>query len=418
MNSDCPKIFKLSINFSLIGILGTAAFAPNGASAATFYEALSGGKVSANIRYRDEWVEQQNIGNWAHASTVRTHLGYLTGDYLGLGGFLQFEDIHTVAADRYNDTINGATSFPIIADPVDTEINQAYLSYKAYKTLLKYGRQTLIYDNHRFIGNVGWRQNEQSFDAFSAVNTSIPATTLSYAYTTNINRIFSDRSDKGNVRLKGHLFNAAYKGLTAGGLTGYAYLLDYNPKQALAATASNMTFGLRFDGNAKVADLKYLYTLEYATQSDYGDGASTVDADYQFLMAGVDWGFVQLKLNYEKLAGDGKYGFATPLATLHAFNGWADQFLITPTRGIVDQFISVGGTVAGINLLARYHDFSSDEQGYAYGNEIDLQAAKKITDYMTLLLKYADYRGDNNSRNIAPLTLDVTKMWLQMEIQF
>jgi hypothetical protein len=40
---------------------------------------------------------------------------------------------------------------------------------------------------------------------------------------------------------------------------------------------------------------------------------------------------VNVKVGYELLGSDnGEYGFATPLATLHKFNGWADQFLGTP----------------------------------------------------------------------------------------
>lgn len=44
---------------------------------------------------------------------------------------------------------------------------------------------------------------------------------------------------------------------------------------------------------------KFLYTAEYAKQSDYADGASTVDGDYLNLMAGVDVMDVQVKMNYE-----------------------------------------------------------------------------------------------------------------------
>jgi len=43
-------------------------------------------------------------------------------------------------------------------------------------------------------------------------------------------------------------------------------------------------------------------------------------------------------VGYEVLEGNGAIGFATPLATLHAFNGWADMFLTTPANGLKDLY--------------------------------------------------------------------------------
>ena len=41
---------------------------------------------------------------------------------------------------------------------------------------------------------------------------------------------------------------------------------------------------------------------------------------------------------YELLGSDGvTVAFSTPLATLHAFEGWADKFLATPAAGITDS---------------------------------------------------------------------------------
>ena len=79
------------------------------------------------------------------------------------------------------------------------------------------------------------------------------------------------------------------------------------------------------------------------------------------------------------LGGDGETSFQTPLATKHAFNGWADKFLLaTPANGLVDAYLTATGKVAGIKLLATYHMFSSDEGGDDYGSELDLLAVKKF----------------------------------------
>ena len=393
-------------------------------AAADLVEALTGGKTSLQMRYRYEWVEQENISRSASASTLRTQLGYMTGDYHGFGAFLQFEDVRVIGDEHYNSTVNGLTQYPVVVDPESTEVNQAYLSYKGLPgTLFKYGRQVITYDNHRFIGDVGWRQNQQTFDAFSVANTSLPGTTISYAHVVNANRIFGERHPTlSDVELKGDWLNVAYKGLPFGSFVGYAYFMEFEPGQPLPITASNKTIGLRFDGGVKIGTPKLLYTAEYAKQSDYADGAPIVDADYVFAMLGLDIAGIQIKLNHERLSGDGSYALQTPFATLHAFNGWADKFLVTPNDGLIDSFVSIGATIASVNLLGRYHLYSSDNLDFEYGQEFNVLLSWKAHKNLTLLTKYANYQGDKNatnlSRNGGAPSVDLSKAWLQAEVQF
>ena len=78
----------------------------------------------------------------------------------------------------------------------------------------------------RFVGNAPWRQHEQTFDALLVSNTSLPATTLSYAYVDRVNRMFGPDSPIGVYDSHSHLFNAVYNGfLPALKLESYAYLL-------------------------------------------------------------------------------------------------------------------------------------------------------------------------------------------------
>lgn len=401
--------------------------APAAYSEESFIDALTKGKPSLSLRYRYENVDQEGLARNAEASTLRTQLGYQTGEFYKFGAFLQFEDVRSIGSERYNSTANGRTQFPVVADPKGNEINQAYLSYKGIPgTTLKFGRQVVTYDNHRFVGNVGWRQNEQTYDAFTLENKSLPSTTINLAHVSNVNRFFGeDHPTLSDLKLNGELLNVAYSGFKVGKIVAYGYLLDYEPGQAggFPITASNKTFGLRFDGATAFNAWKLLYTAEYAKQSDYKDGVSTVDADYRFAMLGADIKGVQVKFNYEVLGGDGVYGFTTPLATLHAFNGWADKFLNTPRDGLRDAFVSVGGSVWGTQLLAVYHDYASDSGSYGYGKELNLQATKKIEKNLTLTLKYANYSGDTNASNVArntaaALSRDIKKFWLQAELKF
>ena len=60
------------------------------------------------------------------------------------------------------------------------------------------------------------------------------------------------------------------------------------------------------------------------------------------------------------LASDNSQGFRTPLATLHAFNGWADLFLDTPPDGLSDIYVRGGLDIAKWVIDARFHSFRSD----------------------------------------------------------
>lgn len=423
-------LFKRNIVSSVyagVGVVSLMFFPASAMYAAdTVVEALGGGKVSGQFRYRYEWVDDQTKNKNADASTLRTRLGYMTGDYLDISGFVQFEDVHVVGgSEMYNSTVNGRTEYPVVADPEGSEINQAFLMYKGVPdTVFKYGRQAINLDNQRFIGAVEWRQNAQTYDAFTITNTSLPDTTIFYGHVSGVNRIFGPKSAQGDLDMVGDLLNITYKGWSVGSLTGYGYFLDYMPGQPISNALSNQTAGLRFDGGYKPESMspRFLYTAEFARQSDYAEGGSTIEGDYANLMLGVDVSNVQVKLNYEVLSGDGVYAFATPFATLHAFNGWADRFLVTPD-GLKDIFLSASAVVLeGINLSGAYHWYSADNLGYDYGSELNLQVAKKINKSLVVTAKYAAYSADANAsnvaRNAAGAAKDLDKFWVMLDVQF
>ena len=375
--------------------------------------ALLNGKATLDLRYRYEAVDQDGADKDAKASTVKTRLNYATGTFKGVSGFIEFDDVTSIGDVKYNDaaaTPESKTEYPVVADPQGTEVNQAYLKYSGIPdTTVTFGRQRVILDNARFIGNVGWRQNEQTYDALTLVNKSLPDTTIVYGYVTNVNRIFGEASDKGDVDTKTHLLNISYAGLPFGKLSAYGYFLDFVD----TPDNSNSTLGLRFAGNTAMSDdVKLLYTLELAQQSDYKDGADTIDYDYSMIELGATVSGVTAKIGQETLgSNDGDGAFFTPLATAHAFNGWADKFLATPANGLVDTFVSVGTKVGGVKLLAVYHDYTSDEENIDYGTELDLLVAKKINKKYTLLGKYASYSADDHAT-------DTDKLWLMAQATF
>jgi hypothetical protein len=269
-----------------------------------------------------------------------------------------------------------------------------------------------VLDNQRFVGGVAWRQNEQTFDAFSLSNTALKNTTLFYSYIGQVQRIFGETVPAGSNNVDTHLLNAKIKFGDDWSLTPYAYLIDN--KDVVAFSTS--TVGARFAGDLPVGDGKISLLAELATQSDAGDAAVSFDADYMHLTATwVGASGLSVGLGFESLGGSSDAGkaFRTPLATLHAFNGWADKFLTTPDSGINDSYVSFKMPLGKWNLTAVYHDFAADTGGGDHGTEIDLSAARKLTDRYGLLLKGAFFSADSTS----PLT-DTDKLWVMLTASY
>ena len=361
------------------------------------------GKSSLGLRYRYESVDQANALKQAGASTLRTTLNFASGSVAGWRGVLEFEDVAVIGGEAYNSGANGKTGYSVVKDPVGTEVNQAFLDYAGMAgTLFRWGRQRIVIDNARFVGNVGWRQNEQTYDGLTVTNDGLARTSISYSYLTNVNGI-----DGANLDMSSHLVHLSYAGLPAVKLSAYGYLLDFQN-----TGGDSKTLGLRATGETAIGEpVKVLYTLEYAKQSEYADAPATVDADYLFAELGVKTARLMASAGYETLGGDGTYGFSTPLATKHAFNGWADMFLATPADGLVDAMLTVGGSLSGIKLQGVYHDFSADNGGADYGTELDLLAVRKFGEHYTLGAKYADYSADSYA-------VDTKKFWVWAQAGF
>ncbi len=376
-------------------------------------EALGKGKFTAQLRYRFELVDQVGIRLKAKASTVQFRLGYTTEKFAGFSLHVDMEMIRVIGREMYNSTDNGNVEYPIVADPKDIELNQTYLSYSGIKGLeFTLGRQRIKLDNDRFIGNVGWRQNEQTYDAFRFSSTFIPMTTITFIHITNVNRIFgAHHSSRSDLDLNTSVLHVSYN-FPLGTLTAYNHFFD---NQDVPET-SHQNIGIRFTGNRRVSETaRLLYTLEFAQQNRFKDGAIGLNATYGFIELGISVKNFSLKGGQESLGGDGTYAFSTPLATLHAFNGWADKFLATPTHGLVDQYIHfnflVGTKEKPLIFKAVYHFFRSDTGNLDYGRELDLLAQINLRKDFLLFIKYAHYQSKEYSTT-------TKKIWAGFQYSF
>ncbi|MBZ0167237.1 MAG: hypothetical protein K8I00_10570, partial [Candidatus Omnitrophica bacterium] len=230
-----------------------------------------------------------------------------------------------------------------------------------------------------------------------------PETVLQYGYINGVNRIFGDDSPMGDLDSDSHYFNFSNDSTPLGKLVGYGYLLDFKRD---APGASNQTYGVSLSGKQKInEDFTVAYHAEYAFQQDYGNNTTDYDADYYHLAPALVWKGFTTTVGFEVLGSDnGAAGFATPLATLHKWNGWSDVFLATPAAGLEDFYVDVTYKVSGVEgdlkffngLLAKvqYHDFSAEEGSMDYGTEWGIYVKQPINKNVYAEVKYADYNSD------------------------
>ncbi|HMW46713.1 MAG TPA: alginate export family protein [Marinagarivorans sp.] len=421
---------------SLLCALITCAPMTTYAGEDAFYDALSGGKASGNFRLRYESVDVTSpTVKDAEALTLRSRLGYETAPLAGFTAMAEFEDTRIIGA--FDEYAPNKAGFAAIVDPEQTELNQAFVRYRGISKLdVIAGRQKILLDNQRFVGNVGWRQNEQTFDALTLNYKGISDWSFYYAYIGAVQGIAKIKPNTNfSFDTDDHLLNIQYSGFQLGKITAYAYLLnnqalDLNQLNPALRYQANDTLGLRFDGAyvmPTTLPLRLLYTAEYAQQTLTNPALVEKDMDYYYLDLGIAYttkqGPLVFKVYEESLGSDkGTQGFQTPYATKHAFEGWADMFLGTPTTGVVydTATLSMDMTALGIKWLINYGTYKQDEGNKDFGDEINAQVLKAFGKKYTIGLKYADYSADKAIATINPVTpnIDTKKVWLWGEMAF
>jgi hypothetical protein len=365
-------------------------------------------KPIIDLRLRSEGVDQAGMAEDAEAITLRGRLGFETGKAWNTT-LLAEGDLLWPFETHYNSTVNGKTGYPVVADAETYEVNRLQLTNTSIAdTTITVGRQRINLDDQRFVGNVGWRQNEQTYDGARVVNKSIRNLTVDVTYFDQVNRVFGKDSPVGRFHGSNYLANVAYQ-LPFAKITGFAYLTDFDE----APRDSAETLGVRVAGEQPVKKVKLAWFVSYANQGERTNNPLNFSQD--FYTAEVNGTFRQFSLGagYELMEGNGVRGFSTPLATLHKFDGWADKFLTTPPNGLQRTYVMAGYTKKGLAFLdtvsanAVYHEFESDRLSLDYGSEVDLQLQAKYRRF-NLLLKYADYNADR-------FATDTDKYWLQLD---
>ena len=377
--------------------------------AALAQTAATEGDWILDTRLRYESVSQDGLED-ADAVTLRARLGYETPAWRGLQASAELEGVAQLT-DDFNDTVNGHTGYAIVPDPEAFELNRLQLAWSgANGRSVVLGRQRIVLGNARFVGNVGFRQNEQTFDALRASFRPFEQTTLTYIYVDRVRRIFGDDSPQGEWDSDSHIVQAEVT-TPVGRLAAYGLLLDFQD----APAQSSQTYGLRWQNEWEVGAYKPRLTLEVAQQRDFGNNTADFDLGYQHAEFGLRRGLWSVTAGGERLESDDTRGFSTPLATLHAFQGWADVFLTTPPDGVRDLYAGASYSATPwsdtqpLTLAVTYHHFADDGGATDFGSEWDASARFTINEHVSIEAKTALFDGEDVR------FADRNKFWLALE---
>jgi len=405
------------------------------AEPASLADAITGGKLLLEVRARYESVDQKRtpvLREDGEALTVRTHLGWETAAWHDLKGLVEIANVHRIGPEHFAVNVPGAATpplngadkarYPVINDPDTTELNRLQLTWapsKAFQATA--GRQRILIDDQRFVGNVGWRQDEQTFDALRLDATKGPVK-LTYAYVTHVNRVLGEKRDWDS---DSHLANLVWQAAPTLKLAAFVYALDFQNSPANAS----VTRGVKASGQGKLGPLALAYNATFANQRDYRGNTADYSLDDWGGDLAATYGIYTAKAGFESLEGNGQRGFTMPLATAHAFQGWADAF-VQPAGGnkgfvdgIEDRNLALivrpkwrAGTIGKAELLVRYHDFDGQRTGADLGHEWDAQLQAQLHPRLSAALKYADFeRAKRVPAGAATPPPSRTKVWFTLE---
>ncbi|SJM92230.1 conserved exported hypothetical protein [Crenothrix polyspora] len=389
-----------------------------------FYQDGKNGAIKFELNTRYENVNQESAPvNTANGFTSRLRAGLLSPVFHGFQGYAEYEGNLAMLED-FNSQRNGNLGYSTIADPEKSELNQLWISYNGIPdTVIKGGRQRIKLDDDRFIGNVGWRQMETTYDAvlLTHSNQQLPGLVVNAGYIGNI-QTFTATTEN----IEAPFLNVNYKIGDYGNIVGYGYWLDYTETENYEK--SSQSYGLRATccakplESVKISDnYGLIYTTEWSYQSNYGHGQTPYEANRFNIMGGLSAYNVVFRGAMEQLNGSGiNKHFDTPIGTNHQFQGWADLFLVTPNNGIRDVFgsIMIPFQKGDLVLTGVYHSYFDDTGQLDFGDEWDFQLVQKFGKHYSLMAKYALYNAGKDPAYNNTLSSDTQKIWLQADISF
>ena len=295
------------------------------------------------------------------------------------------------------------------------DLHQGYVSIPMGKYLeAKLGRQEIIFDNARLVGNLGWYQRARSFDA-ARLNIKVPDVMNVTAFWSMAAEptIISDGSlNVATPRTSEVGFGGIHLNINALKSPGPTISVMYLVHENVPAKETRHTVGGFLSGKAG--------GLNYQAEGYYQLGQSTfvptmgepTAAAISAFMAAAKVGYTldvttkpSLNLGIDYLSGSEAAGntvrrakvFDTLYATNHAMYGEMDFFLNIPVAtaglGLMHAYAMLAFNPhekVNVSLAARYFQTAaaSAMNGSSLGIEMDLKAVYKVNKFLSVDLMY------------------------------
>lgn len=263
-------------------------------------------------------------------------------------------------------------------------ITQAYLTYGIGATSLKLGRQTLSKSLSPFAYSEGWQVFKNTFDAALVVNTSLPSTTLVYAFIKNANSsVGANLNEDSFQAVNGsdglHMITAQNKSISGVTLTGTYYT---------AKDAADIIWG---DAKTKFGGLS-LAVQGGQIDPEVGDAGTAFG-----VKAGYNFGMFTAMAAYSTVSEDdvsfsNVTGVKSPLYTQTVLN-YVSQYAARPGS----DFVKVGGTVKALGgTIKAFYGAGTNDLDAAKGDysEFDLMYVTKLTKNLKVFGAYV-YTDDD-----------------------
>jgi len=222
----------------LIGVIAASTAMPALAAPVTI-------KPLLDLRLRWENVDQDGIAKQADAVTLRAR----AGAQITTGAFTLLGEAEGTAApvEHYFSGLNRNTQHPLVPDPENIELNRLQLQYRPVKQVaITGGRQRINIEDQRFVGSVGWRQNEQTFDAARVELGSPKGLQADVTYAWSVRTIWGvDGTGPRQQSVKGdNIFATVSYPTPIGKLTGFGIIVDQDATEVAKGTVA------RFHGSS------------------------------------------------------------------------------------------------------------------------------------------------------------------------
>jgi hypothetical protein len=340
--------------------------------------------------------------------TLRSELGWESGSWGGVTAHVAYDDLYA-RAQRY-ETGGGMTGpqagTRLGLPQLPRAAGVANLAWRNGGTQVVVGRQRLALAGERYVGVVGWRPGEQTYDGVRLSRQLSSNAQFSYAFVAGIN--VPERADRGQpaLRQRGnfHLFDGTLDAGRLGRLTGFAYRLSFDERRPAPGVATapavdpGATWGVEWKQELKLGPRRPLpLALSYATASRDDAARGPYAARYLQLDAGLFVPGTRLKVGRGTLERDparaGLDPRSTPLAQWYAADGWAGRFGMGGVPSLEDTWALLSTRVAGTTVEVGRHDYRGAADGRGDGEEWNTTLSRRLARWIQVQARYADRRG-------------------------